>query len=283
MIHLLAFQDLDVGIGHIIYSDGTITVSIELICPMISALNNFVSECTKDERGFVNASLEDIKIFLYAPEGETNPLRYVFFTDIYDDIEYLKFKAQNIHKYLSSYISFEFFSIPPEIEKKVFEIVTYSQTFPIEKLSSSFVALLNNKIKTLEENSTVVFADLFVGDIDQGVAYRFISREQLKEKKSSKLFSSIISTFGFTEDRLRVDSPLNKEEIKRLEKFGISNATRYHEGWIVKKLVDAKSDFWLVSYMYYELSALVEIEKTLNEITSLLSREITQYISKRPF
>ena len=63
MIHLVAFMDIETGLGRTIYQDNTLKVSEILIWPMISALNNFVIECTASERGLVNAALEDIKIY----------------------------------------------------------------------------------------------------------------------------------------------------------------------------------------------------------------------------
>ncbi|MHA1303030.1 MAG: hypothetical protein ACTSQE_15980 [Candidatus Heimdallarchaeaceae archaeon] len=283
MIHLVAFQDLESGIGHTIYSDGSIAVSLELIFPMISALNNFVEECTQDERGLVNASLEDIKIFLYAPEGEQNPLRYVFFTDIYDNNFYLTLKAVNIHKYLSPHISYEVFTLPADIKEKIIEIITYTQHFPRDNISPSLIDKMNAYINSLEQVKEAFFADFFVGDIDQGIVFTIKSNGDLTEKDSAELFAELISVFTFQEDEIWVSSPLNKTERKKLERKGITKINDYKEGWILKQLAGDKSDFWLVSYFYYKKDKEEAILARLNQFAEDLSNEISPYLPSRPF
>ena len=182
-------MDIESGIGRTIYSDGTIGISEELLWPMISALNNFVIECTTDDRGLVNASLEDIKIYLYSPLGDANPLRFVFFTDLYENNQYIEQRGQVIFEIMSQYLTFEVFSPPKDIMDKVIEIAKYTQILPIESISQPFLDKLKQRMEILESEKHVFFADLFIGDIDQGKVFTFAKNEKLQEKNSVVLFS----------------------------------------------------------------------------------------------
>ncbi|MCK4896168.1 MAG: hypothetical protein KAS47_05120, partial [Candidatus Heimdallarchaeota archaeon] len=139
MIHQIAFMDIETGLGRTIYTDNTVKMSEELIWPMICALNNFVIECTDSKRGLVNAALEDIKIYLYSPLGEGNPLRFVFFADLYENREYIEERGQAIFNILSPHISFAVYSPPDEILEEVLEIAKFTQTFPEDKIHVSFL------------------------------------------------------------------------------------------------------------------------------------------------
>ncbi|MHA1205289.1 MAG: hypothetical protein K9W45_13540 [Candidatus Heimdallarchaeum aukensis] len=283
MIHLVAFQNLDSGIGYPIYSDDTINVSLELIFPMISALNNFVEECTNDERGLVNAALEDVKIFLYAPEGEENPLRYVFFTDIFDDNLYLSYKAVEIHKHLSPYIKYDYFSIPEEKAKKITEIITFTHEFPRKELSNYFLSEVENKIKSYEKNKEVFFGDLFIGDLDQGIVLSFFENDEIKEKPSKELFSELIQTFTFLENDLWANSSINEIEKDKLSKY-VENPDKFREGWFLSQLASYnKSDFWLVGYFVYRTDMEQEVKEFLYSLSEKITSIISPFITKRKF
>jgi len=281
MIHLIAFMDIESGLGRKIYSDETLMMSEELVWPMICALNNFVIECTKSERGLINAALEDIKIYLYSPLGEANPLRFVFFTDLFDNNEYLEMRGQTIFESLSQYISYEVFEPPTEVMEQVLKIAKYTQEFPVNKIESFFIERLRIKLDNLKAEGKIHVADLFVGDIDQGKVFSLISDEELHEKNSVILFSELLTAFSI-DSEIFVKSSLTKREREKLEKQEIS-PERMEEGWFLKQLVGKESDFWLVGYFFFQAESEIEIEDTLNWITVQLSEEIKDTLTKRPF
>ncbi len=274
-------MDIESGLGRRIYSDETLMMSEELVWPMICALNNFVIECTKSERGLINAALEDIKIYLYSPLGESNPLRFVFFTDVFDNNEYLELRGQTIFEILSQYISFVIFDPPVEVMNKVLKIAQYTQEFPSDNLESIFIDRLKLRLKKLEDEGKILVADLFVGDIDQGKVFSLVSNEDLHEKNSVILFSELLTAFSI-DSEIFVKSSLTRRERERLERMKISSLGM-NEGWFLKQLVGKESDFWLVGYFFFKENTEEEIEKTLNWITVKLSEEIKDSISERPF
>jgi len=281
MIHQIAFMDIETGLGRTIYSDKTVKMSEELIWPMICALNNFVIECTDSKRGLVNAALEDIKIYLYSPLGEGNPLRFVFFTDLYENREYIEKRGQAIFNILSPHISFEVYSPPEEILKKVLEIAKFTQTFPEERIHINFSETVKHKISNLEKEGKLYIADLFVGDIDQGKVYSIASRENLIEKDSVLLFSELLTAFSIDSEIL-VRSTLSIKEKQRLENNNI-NLLELKEGWYLKQLSKSDSDFWLVGYFYYNDRFEQEIFNMLDWISQGLAEEIMVRLIKRPF
>ena len=281
MIHLLAFMDIESGIGRSIYSDGSIGISEELLWPMISALNNFVIECTSDDRGLVNASLEDIKIYLYPPLGDANPLRFVFFTDLYENNQYIEQRGQVIFEAMSQYLTFEVFSPPKDIMDKVIDITKYTQILPIENISKPFLDALIQKIEILEKEGQIYFVDLFIGDIDQGKVFTFAKKEELQEKDSVVIFSELLTSFTM-DDEIIAKSSLSDKEKERLEKLGISTF-ELHEGWFLKQLVGSKSDFWLVGYFFYKKGNGKQIKEFLNWICEEISKQISISIKDRPF
>ncbi|MCG3220581.1 MAG: hypothetical protein H7641_04300 [Candidatus Heimdallarchaeota archaeon] len=281
MIHLIAFMNIESGLGRRIYSDETLMMSEELVWPMICALNNFVIECTKSERGLINAALEDIKIYLYSPLGESNPLRFIFFTDLFDNNEYLELRGQAIFEILSQYISFEIFDPPVEIMNKVLKIAQYTQEFPSADLESFFVERLKLKLNNLEDEGKILVADLFVGDIDQGKVFSLAANKDLQEKNSVILFSELLTAFSI-DSEIFVKSSLTKREKEKLERMNI-RSLGMNEGWFLKQLVEKNSDFWLVGYFFFKENSEEEIEETLNWITVKLSEEIMDTISERPF
>lgn len=281
MIHLIAFMDIESGLGRRIYSDETLMMSEELVWPMICALNNFVIECTKSERGLINAALEDIKIYLYSPLGESNPLRFVFFTDVFDNNEYLEMRGQSIFEILSQYISFEVFDPPVEVMNKVLKIAQYTQEFPSDDFESIFIERLKLKLRKIEDEGKILVADLFVGDIDQGKVFSLVSNEDLHEKNSVILFSELLTAFSI-DSEIFVKSSLTRRERERLERMKISSLGM-NEGWFLKQLAGKESDFWLVGYFFFKENFEMEISDTLNLITTELSEEIEDSISERPF
>lgn len=281
MIKLLAFMDIETGIGRTIFSDGTIGISEELLWPMISALNNFVIECTTDDRGLVNASLEDIKIYLYPPLGETNSLRFIFFTDLYENNQYIEERGQAIFELMSQFLTFEVFSPPEDIMIKVLEIAKYTQILPIENIKQVFIEELKYKSETLEKTGQVYFADLFIGDIDQGKVFTFAKKEELQEKDSVMLFSELLTSFSM-DDEIIAKSSLSIDEKRRLERIGISTSEML-EGWFLKQLVGNESDFWLVAYFFYKKGSEEQIKEFLNWIWEEISNEIRMRITKKPF
>lgn len=274
-------MDIESGLGRKIYSDGTLLMSEELVWPMICALNNFVIECTKSERGLINAALEDIKIYLYSPLGEANPLRFVFFTDLFDNNEYLEMRGQKIFELLSQHISFEVFEPPTEVMNEVLKIAQFSQEFPEEKLESFFIERIRIKLDNLEAEGKVLLADLFVGDIDQGKVFSFATNEDLHEKNSVILFSELLTAFSI-DSELFVKSSLTKKEKERLEKEDI-NPSGMNEGWYLKQLAGKESDFWLVGYFFFKEDCEEEIKETLDWISLQLSEEVKELIPERPF
>ncbi len=281
MIKLLAFMDIESGIGRTIFSDGSIGISEELLWPMISALNNFVIECTADDRGLVNASLEDIKIYLYPPLGETNPLRFVFFTDLYENNQYIEQRGQAVFELMSQYLTFEVFSPPSDIMEKVLQIAKYTQVLPIEKIEDSFLEELKHKLEILEKEGKVYFADLFIGDIDQGKVFTFAKNEELQEKDSVMLFSELLTSFSMDEEII-AKSSLSTDEMKKFEKIDI-NTSEMHEGWFLKQLANTESDFWLVAYFFYKKGSEGHIKEFLNWVWEEISKEISIRITEKPF
>ncbi len=274
-------MDIESGIGRTIYSDATIGISEELLWPMISALNNFVIECTADDRGLVNASLEDIKIYLYPPLGETNPLRFVFFTDLYENNQYIEERGQAVFELMSQFLTFEVFSPPEDIMLKVLDIAKYTQILPIESIKQSFLEESKRKRENLEKESRVYFADLFIGDIDQGRVFTFAKNEELQEKDSVILFSELLTSFSM-DNEIIARSSLSTDEKKRLEKLDISSL-EMHEGWFLKQLAGKKSDFWLVAYFFYKKGSEGKIKEYLKWIWEEISKEISMKITERPF
>ncbi len=281
MIHLVAFIDIEIGLGRTIYQDNTLQVSEALIWPMISALNNFVIECTASNRGLVNAALEDIKIYLYSPLGETNPLRIVFFTDLFDNNEYLEKKGQAIFSVLSKYISFETFDPPTEIIGRAKAIAKYTQNFPTEILNPQFLDELKRKLKNLEEAESIYVADFFIGDIDQGKVFTFIESTELQEKDSVLLFSELLTAFSI-DSEIFVKSSLSKKERDGLENLDI-DTNELMEGWFLRQLSEQESDFWLVCYFYYDERREEEVKQYLNWTTIKIKEELSVLNLKRPF
>jgi hypothetical protein len=281
MIKLAAFMDIESGLGRKIYSDNSLLMSEELVWPMICALNNFVIECTKSERGLINAALEDIKIYLYSPLGESNPLRFVFFTDLFDNNQYLEMRGQRIFELLSQYISFEVFDPPVDIMDKVLEIAQYTQDFPGENLEIALIDGLKEKLKALEDEGTLFVADLFVGDIDQGKVFSLISNEDLQEKNSVILFSELLTAFSI-DSEIFVKSSLTRRECEKLDKLNI-DYDGMNEGWYLKQIAGKESDFWLVGYFYFKTNFVDEIEEMLRWITEVVSERIQHSVTERPF
>ncbi|MBY9000895.1 MAG: hypothetical protein KGD64_08285 [Candidatus Heimdallarchaeota archaeon] len=281
MIHLIAFMDIETGLGRTVYTDNTVTISEELIWPMIGALNNFVIECTESERGLVNAALEEIKIYLYSPLGEGNPLRLVFFSDLYENNYYIEKRGQAIFNVLSPYISFVVFSPPEEILEQVLTISKFTQIFPAERLQKNFLESMKNKLGNLENEGKLYVADLFVGDIDQGKVYDISSKEELIEKDSILLFSELLTAFSI-DSEIFVRSSLSPKEKARLERNQISTSD-LKEGWYLKQLSKSESDFWLVGYFFYKEKDESEILYMLDWIYQELSEEIIEGLVRRPF
>ncbi len=281
MIHQIAFMDIETGLGRTVYTDNTVKMSEELIWPMICALNNFVIECTESRRGLVNAALEDIKIYLYSPLGEGNPLRFVFFADLYENTAYIEKRGQAIFNILSPHISFEYYSPPEEILGKVLEIAKFTQTFPEKQIHDSFLETVKHKIKNLEKEGKMFIADLFVGDIDQGKVYSISSKENLIEKNSVLLFSELLTAFSI-DSEIIVKSTLSIKEKQRLENENI-NVLELKEGWYLKQLSKSESDFWLVGYFYYNDKFEQEIFNMLDWVSQVLAEEIMEGLVERPF
>ena len=281
MIHLVAFMDIEIGIGRTIYHDNTLKVSEILIWPMISALNNFVIECTASERGLVNAALEDIKIYLYSPLGEANPLRVVFFTDLFDNNEYLEKKGQAIFSVLSQHISFETFNPPIDVLGRAVEIAKYTDIFPTDVLDTNFLDTIRQKLISLEKEGSIYVADFFVGDIDQGKVYTFLESTELQEKNSITLFSELLTAFSI-DSEIFVKSSLSEKESKSLEIHDIQ-AEELVEGWFLKQLTDVQSDFWLVGYFYYREQKEKEIKHYLNWVADEIKQRVGDIIKERPF
>ncbi|MHA1201669.1 MAG: hypothetical protein ACTSQ4_04015 [Candidatus Heimdallarchaeaceae archaeon] len=281
MIHQIAFMDIETGLGRTIYTDNTVKMSEELIWPMICALNNFVIECTESRRGLVNAALEDIKIYLYSPLGEGNPLRFVFFADLYENTSYIEKRGQAIFNILSPHISFEYYSPPEEILEKVLEIAKFTQTFPEKRINTNFLETVKYKIKNLENERKLYVADLFVGDIDQGKVYKISSKEDLIEKDSVLLFSELLTAFSI-DNEIIVKSNLSVKEKQRLENENI-NVSELKEGWFLKQLSKNESDFWLVGYFYYNDKFEQEIFNMLDRVSNELAQEIMEGLAERPF
>ena len=281
MIHLVAFMDIETGLGRTIFSDDSLQISEELIWPMICALNNFVIECTQSDRGLINASLEDIKIYLYSPLGDRDPLRFVFFTDLFENNSYIEMRGQALFAALSKYISYEVFNPPQEVMIQVQEISKYTQIFPVKSLDENFLDRLDVKIKDLKENRKLYVADLFVGDIDQGIVFPIASNESLQEKTSVLLFSELLTAFSLDSEIL-VKSALSFEERKRLENNKISSFEMV-EGWFIKQLAGEESDFWLVGYIFFKEKDEEEVRYNLDWIADEMSEKIIDHISERPF
>ena len=281
MIKLVAFMDIESGLGRKIYSDNSLMMSEELVWPMICALNNFVIECTKSERGLINAALEDIKIYLYSPLGESNPLRFVFFTDLFDNNEYLEMRGQRIFEILSQYISFEVFEPPVDVMNKVIETARYTQNFPVDNLEPAFIDGLEEKLKALEDEGSLLVADLFVGDIDQGKVFSLISNEDLQEKNSVILFSELLTAFSI-DSEIFVKSSLTRNESKKLERLNI-DYLGMNEGWYLKQLAGKESDFWLVGYFYFKTNFESDAKNMLRWTTEMISEKIMNSITERPF
>ncbi len=274
-------MDIETGLGRTIFHDHSIQISEELIWPMISALNNFVGECTQSERGLVNAALEDIKIYLYAPGGENNPLRFVFFTDLFDNNSYLELKGQAIFEVLSPFISFETYDPPTDISHKVKEIVKYTQIFPKESIEPAFIDSILKRYTNLEEAGKLYVADLFIGDIDQGKVFTFINREKLQEKNSISLFSELLLAFSIDSD-IFVKSSLTQREKKRLDSLRIDTSEIF-EGWFCQQLAKEDSDFWLVGYFFFKERYEEEILNILRRTGIEISEKIDFSLTKRPF
>ena len=274
-------MDMETGLGRTIYDDNTIQISEELIWPMISALNNFVSECTGSERSLVNAALEDIKIYLYSPLGENNPLRFVFFTDLYDNNSYLEVKGQAIFEVLSPFISYETYSPPSDITFRVQEIAKYTQIFPKDSVKQEFLDKMVRKIQYMENEEKLYVADLFIGDIDQGKVLNIVNKDELREKDSLTLFSELLTAFSI-DSNIFVRSSLTEKEITRLISSEI-DTLGINEGWYLSQLAGRESDFWLVGYFYYKPSAEEQIRLLLNEIGDELTEILALQIGSRPF
>ncbi|MCE7740834.1 MAG: hypothetical protein GOP50_00120 [Candidatus Heimdallarchaeota archaeon] len=281
MIHLAAFMDIETGLGRTIYDDNSIQISEELIWPMISALNNFVSECTGSERSLVNAALEDIKIYLYSPLGENNPLRFVFFTDLYDNNSYLETKGQAIFEVLSPFISFELYNPPTDVSFRVQDITKYTQNFPTDSIKQEFLEKILRKIKYMEDEEKLFIADLFIGDIDQGKVLSLVNKNELREKNSLTLFSELLTAFSI-DSNIFVRSSLTEKEKTRLVSSQI-DTLGINEGWYLKQLAGRESDFWLVGYFYYKPTAEEQIHLMLDEIGDELSEILHLEVGKRPF
>ncbi len=281
MIHQIAFMDIETGLGRTIYTDNTVKMSEELIWPMICALNNFVIECTDSKRGLVNAALEDIKIYLYSPLGEGNPLRFVFFADLYENTSYIEKRGQAIFNILSPHISFEYYSPPEEILGEVLEIAKFTQTFPEEIIHINFVETVKQKLADLEKEGKLFIADFFVGDIDQGKVYSITSKVDLIEKDSVLLFSELLTAFSI-DSEIIVRSTLSVKEKQRLENRNI-DVSELKEGWFLKQLCKGGSDFWLVSYFYYNDRFEQDIFDMLDWVYQELAEEITEGLTERPF
>lgn len=281
MIHLTAFMDMETGLGRTIYDDNTIQISEELIWPMISALNNFVGECTGSERSLVNAALEDIKIYLYSPLGENNPLRFVFFTDLYDNNSYLELKGQAIFEILSPFISYETYNPPPDIAFRVRDIARYTQTFPINNVKKEFLEQILRKVRYLEEDEKLFVADLFIGDIDQGKVLSLIDKHELREKNSLILFSELLTAFSI-DSNIFVKSSITEKEKSRLVSMKI-DSLGISEGWYLKQLVSDQSDFWLVGYFFFKPAYEEQIRLLLDEISDEISDVLNLKLEKRPF
>ena len=281
MIHLISFMDLETGLGRKIYSDDTLKMSEELVWPMVCALNNFVVECTQSERGLVNASLEDIKIFLYSPLGESNPLRFVFFTDLFDNNDYLKMRGQAIFQLLSPYIAYEVFDPPTDIMNEINKIAEYTQRFPSTEISQMFLEEIRKKISVLENEDKLYVADLFIGDIDQGKVFTFIENETIQEKNSIQLFSELLTAFSI-DNEVIVKSSTSKNEKKRLKQI-TNDFEELYEGWYLKQLGGRESDFWLVGYFFYRESYEQELKALFQWMCDNLSEKIQKFLVKRPF
>ena len=269
MIHLFAFMDIEIGLGCTIYSDETIQISEELIWPMICAINNFVQECTKDATGLKNAVLEDVKIYLYSPISKDNPLKFVFFTDVYDNLKYLELKGQHIYQLLADYLDIQYFNPPEDVLQEAIAIAKYTQNFKYDEIIDEQIQeYIDKKIKNLEVSNTVIFAELGIGDIDAGIVYSFINRPEIQEKEPEELFGQLLATFGI-EDELVSYSTLNEEETKRIKEYAHSSKD-FEEGWYLKQIGGMKSDFWLFSYMFVDK----EKHQMVQEFLDWLAKEL---------
>jgi len=277
----MAFMDIDIGLGRTIYTDNSFQISEELIWPMISAINNFIMECTNDEKGLETAVLEDIMLYLYSPLGDDNPLRFIFFTDIYDNIYYLKKKGQAIFELLSNYLSIEYFSPPEKVMQKAIEIAEFTQEFPTAKIfEKDFQNQIQEKISLLEEQKKVIFSQLFIGDIDGGVVFTLKNRTEIAEKSADELFANLLNTFKIDQD-LWASSSLSVEENKRIKDY-LSSGEEFREGWYINQL-GMNSDFWLVGYFYYNTENEKEIREFLDWLASKIKNKLQQFLKPSPF
>ncbi len=281
MINLMAFMDIEIGLGITLYSDDRVPVREELIYSMICALNSFVKETTSHEEDLVNAILIDVKILIWGPD-KNKPLRYVFFTDLHDSDVYIIAKAKAIHNLLHPYINLECFSPPREIMNKITEIAKHTQNLTEKDLSLELVNSIKKRISVMEEKSAI-FADLFIGDIDGGIAVSFMHEPKLVETNGHELFSNLMDTF-LMDHTLSIISELEPDEEERLKYF-VEDTSVYKEAWFLEKLAKTKdsSDFWLLGYYFYKPEYKFQIDECLKKMADDLSEEIKDVLIDRPF
>ncbi len=280
MINLVAFMDIETGLGMTLHADDERIVSNkELIWPMISALNTFVKECTSDRTGLTNATLHDIKIYLYTPILGSN-WRYVFFADIFENNAYIAQKGKAIHNLLEPYLCTECFEAPEDLMDKVIDIITYSQHFDESCLKDETIETINKAIKKEEDENRMIVADLFIGDIDAGKVFSFIHRDNLIEKASTNLFAELLVAFSRDND-LWMSSSICEEEALRLPH--IKETEKWREGWFLEKLGSKKSDFWLIGYFYYHEANEVGVRTLIDFICRQLEGSLQELDCFRPF
>lgn len=282
MIHIFAFMDIEIGLGRTIYSDDTIQISEELIWPMITALNNFILECTNDESGLRNALLKDIKIYVYSPISADNPLKFVFFTDLYDNIDYLELKGQHIYQLLAEYLDIQYFNPPEDTLEKAIAIAKFTQRFnPDDVLDPQVEEYISQKLKELEASNKVIFASLGIGDIDGGVVHSFVERYELQEKTSDELFGQLLTTFEI-DDSLISYSNINKTEKMRIKEYS-TDPEELLESWYLKQVGGSKSDFWLFSYMFIKKDENSQVLEFLDWLAKELESRLKNIVIERPF
>jgi hypothetical protein len=273
MIHLFAICNNETGIGHEIYINKNIKFKIDptLLWPLVSALTAFSQEFVSEGK-LRSIHLANFQLVMYNPlEENTIPVAYIVVQDIYDNVGYTKAKIDAIDKILSVFFTsivdsnFQKLNIiPPTEQKRIKEIIQFSQHFPPRLSDQIEEEIARFEVKTMGMR----FLSLYIADVDEGIIHHF----GLADPNERVVFQSFIPIIPSGKDLWLEASRINIDESDEMDR----------EGWIIKR-IGKNTDFLVMSRFYYNSEIKPYLEALLNKINSQLYEGIKDQLPQRPF
>ncbi len=281
MIVLCGYIDLTSGLAWEIWEnkERKLDVGMSLVGPLIYALDAFVKELTFSKRGFSEGALEDLRMILYQPpEPKKGDYFYVVFQHLYDSIDYTHRKIKLVDNVIGEHLSANVFNPPKDSIKNAIDILKFTQKFP-EGLITAEEYIVQEKMTQLEEKG-VIFLDLFLADIDEGLMIDFVEND-LIEKTPNRLFHDLLASVQF-EDSLYLETIADKRVINGL---ALEKQSGILEGWIVQSIKDkVPTDFFIVAYFVFNPSkcSCQEIKEAISSISTNFYEKIKDHIQESP-